>query len=355
MTCIRPISKWATLLGILALLTLLPAITRAEATVDFEVATESGLAPTAPQQWAQTLGRLGLGKVRIRKIRPGDKPELTEHQMPTGTHFRLLAILDHRDRLHLPGARFGRHEIARLRGHLQRLQEEGAESVHTQRGRFGLTREELDAIHQSLSRTIHVPTTGMPLVRIVRQQLGGLPVPLKVAAEVQSILQQAPPTEIELQGMTVGTALAMLLRRHTLALVPQKPRGQPLELAVLSWNADGPSWPVGWKPEQAARLIAPQMYKFLTIEIDRCTLAEALDAIGPRIGIPLWHDWLILERRQIDPGQIPVKLPRGKTYLRRAVDRVLAQARLAGEMRVDEGGHPFYWITQYGPESPRAE
>jgi hypothetical protein len=37
------------------------------------------------------------------------------------------------------------------------------------------------------------------------------------------------------------------------------------------------------------------------------------------------------------------------------VDRLLSQARLASELRVDEGGNAFFWITQFGPQSPRAE
>ena len=49
-----------------------------------------------------------------------------------------------------------------------------------------------------------------------------------------------------------------------------------------------------------------------------------------------------------------VKLPRGKTYIRKAVDVILAQGRLGGELRVDEAGTPFYWVTQFTKDSPRA-
>jgi hypothetical protein len=40
--------------------------------------------------------------------------------------------------------------------------------------------------------------------------------------------------------------------------------------------------------------------------------------------------------------------------VRRAVDSILSQGRLAGELRVDEAGQPFYWITQFDKDSPRA-
>ena len=58
--------------------------------------------------------------------------------------------------------------------------------------------------------------------------------------------------------------------------------------------------------------------------------------------------------RGLDPAKVEVKYPAEKTYIRRAVDRILAQGRLAGELRVDDAGRPFYWVTQYGPLSQRA-
>ena len=106
---------------------------------------------------------------------------------------------------------------------------------------------------------------------------------------------------------------------------------------------------------QTCALPISEMFKFLTFEISGYTLAQALDVLSPRLGVPLKFDDLILQRRDIHPDKIQVKLPRKKTYLKRAVDRILGQARLSGELRVDEAGKPFYWITQFGKDSPRAE
>jgi hypothetical protein len=72
------------------------------------------------------------------------------------------------------------------------------------------------------------------------------------------------------------------------------------------------------------------------------------------MGVPIFVDQRTLAARGIDPTTVKVKLPRTKTYPRKAFDRILAQGRLAGELRVDEAGTPFYWVTQFGPESPRA-
>jgi hypothetical protein len=87
------------------------------------------------------------------------------------------------------------------------------------------------------------------------------------------------------------------------------------------------------------------------MEITGYTLAEALEALGPHMEVPLLYDERVLAVRKIDPTKIDVELRRGKTYIRRAVDGVLSKGRLVGDLRVDEAEKPFYWITQFGPDS----
>lgn len=323
--------------------------------VEIEVVTEPGVAPTAPQQWAQTLGKLGFDRVRIRGMRSGDKPDITAIDMPTGTRYKLLAILDHNERLVLPGARFGRSDLSKLRAFVERLQQDGLAELNAERGRFGLTTGQLTVVLDELSQTVGFSTKGVPPADVVAKLARRFKLSLELSPQASAILRRGAAAEVELESTSAGTALAMLLRQQRLALMPEKPRGKPLRLSVVPLDFKREVWPVGWKPAAAPRQIVPPMYKFLTIEIDGYTLAEALDALAPRLGVPLWFDQLILTRRNIHPDKISVKLPRGKTYLKRAVDRVLAQAHLAGELRIDEAGHAFYWITQFGKESPRAE
>jgi len=68
--------------------------------------------------------------------------------------------------------------------------------------------------------------------------------------------------------------------------------------------------------------------------------------VGPRLGIPLLIDQAALERHDIDPTQIKIELPRTRTYYKRVLDRILSQARLKGELRADEAGNVFYWVTR---------
>jgi hypothetical protein len=111
---------------------------------------------------------------------------------------------------------------------------------------------------------------------------------------------------------------------------------------------------VGWKPLGSPRQAAPAMYRVTNIEIENFTLAKALEALAPHMDVPMVLDQHTIATREIDPAAAAVRFPRTKTFVRRAVDSILSQSKLAGELRIDEAGQPFYWITQFGPDSPRA-
>ncbi len=323
--------------------------------VEIEVATEPGLSPIAPQQWARLLGKLDFSRVRLRSLHPGDTPKLEAHETPGGHRYRIVAILNQREQLLLPGATFTQGDLPRLRAYLQRLREEGPQDFGSPRGRFGLTAGQLQTTLDSLAQTVPFSTAGQSVQATLEQLARQLSLPIEIAPEAETILAQGELIENELQGQAAGTSLALLLRAQGLVLIPEKPRGQPLQLRVARPETDRQAWPVGWKLPTAPRRLLPGLYQRRVFEIDGYSLAEALEALSPRIGVPIRFDRWLLARQQIVPDQIQVTFAREKTYLKRVVDRLLSQARLAWELRVDERGNPFFWITQFGAQSPRAE
>jgi hypothetical protein len=92
--------------------------------------------------------------------------------------------------------------------------------------------------------------------------------------------------------------------------------------------------------------MAPSLFQTRSAEIDGYSLDEALGAIGPLLKIPIYFDRASLKAHQIEPAKIQVKLVRTKSTYKRVIDRILSQAHLASEIRVDEAGMPFLWITR---------
>lgn len=337
----------------LACLALPTSSTTAALPIDLEVAAMADAPFGAMQEWAPILGQMNLANFRLRGFHDGDEPSLTVDPAATSKRYRLFGVLDRQNRLVLPGAAFGQQDTAKLKTFLEELPVR-EEEKHIERGPFGLTRPQFDQIFRELAATVDHTTVGVG----PRSLLDELSANSKIAVEfdpgVEQLVAAAKPLGVEMHGLSLGTVLAAALRKADLQLAPEGLRGQPLVYRVSRFDAQRESWPVGWRPSRIGSQVAPAMAKFTMIEIEGFALSAALDALAPHAGVPLIRDERIIDRLRSDPFERKVKIPQGKRSIRSAIDSVLSQATLAGELRVDEGGHPFYWITQWGPESQRA-
>ncbi|HEX4413768.1 MAG TPA: hypothetical protein VH107_09080, partial [Lacipirellulaceae bacterium] len=175
-------------------------------------------------------------------------------------------------------------------------------------------------------------------------------------------LNNASPVVDELKGLSAGTALAMILRPGSLVMRPEKPRGQSVIYRIIAADADtisqntlgktsGPdsnqkNWPIGWEPDKSPGEVAPSLMETLNAEIAGYSLEEAIEAITPRLKVPLYVDHALFSVHHIDPTKIQVKLPRAKMSYKRLLDRVFTQAHVGCTIRVDESGKPFLWVTR---------
>jgi len=320
--------------------------------IELEVAIEAGASITAPQEWIRRLGKLDLIRVRMRSIRPADQPKITELQVGGSTRYQVLAILSRQDELLLPNQRFKARHRGALKAYFEQLPLEAQHNA-APRGRFDLTEKQFRTLFADLSRPVNFSTTGLTAREMLSRLEKTFTVPVMRGRHI------APPLSLpvrgELQGISTGTALAIALREHRLVLRPEQPRGEPFRLTIAAQDRQLDAWPVGWMPEKSARVVAPQLFEKLTIEIKDYSFARALTALQPRIKIPVLLDYWILSDREIVIEQAQVKLDRRKTYLKGVLDRLASQARLATELRVDELGGPFLWVTQFGDDSPRAD
>ena len=316
--------------------------------IELEVATQPGISLTAPQHWSSLLGQMNLARVRLRGIQAGDTPRIEKVEFPGGDRYRILAILNSREQLVFPERRFSAGDRKSLQDYLRKLP---TEAKSEPLGRFDLTEKQFTNVFAALSQPVDYSTEGESLLKLLARMESSLTIPVKWQPGTRTRSPVALTSE--LQSLSSGTALAISLRAGGMSFRPALSDGEQLHLVIEVYRRDREVWPVGWKSEASPRQIAPQLYKARTIEIGRNTLTQALDALHPRLKVPVILDQWILDQRRIDPDQITVVQRRRKTYLKGVVDRLLSQARLAGDLRVDEQGEPFLWVTQYGKDSPR--
>lgn len=319
--------------------------------IDLEVAKEAGVPLAAPQEWARTLGRMNLGSVRLRDARVGERPQVEQVKLGNSPRYRVLAILTGRNELVLPSRRFRTSDRAAMQKYFEQLPVQAAHNAED-RGRFGLTKKQFKRVYAELSEPVGFSTKGATAKEILRLAEKRVSTPLQM--EFTPEFSSNNPVTAELKNLTLGTVLAYALRREGMIFVPEQLPGQELRIVVTRHNAKKESWPIGWKPAVSSRQSAPQLFESRSIEIQGFTLIQALNALQPALQIPVVMDDWIIARRDIKPSEVQVVLPKKRTFLKSAVRKLLSQAKLSEELRVDELEQPFLWITRFGKDSPMA-
>ena len=151
----------------------------------------------------------------------------------------------------------------------------------------------------------------------------------------------------ELNGVSAGTALAVVLRPLGLVWQPRRLPGKPLELMIVDSQESLENWPIGWPLERPPVQIEPRLFERLQLEIRGYPLGDALDAIEKRTGVSFFYDHNSLARAGVELKKTKVTLIQDKASFMVAIDKLLRQCKpqLIDELRVDENGKPFLWIT----------
>jgi hypothetical protein len=314
----------------------------AEPRVNLEIATSPDFPQTDIRKWSELLGKLELGSVRIRGGSENDAPEIKVLGKEDSPTYQVVGILTP-DKLLLPKARFAYSDRAKIEQWFAKLKEGGIEGVTVKPAAFGLLPTQLVAVHEALAVPVAFSTKDQPPQSVAKRIADGLSLKFITDAAGQRALASEELVADELQGVSSGTALAAIFRPLGLVLVPEKSGGQ-VRLRIADSRAASEHWPVGWPPKGNPQQTLPDLFKMLNVEIAPTPLAEALPAIQDRLKAPFLLDHNSLARHEINLAT-KVELPKVNTYYDRILDRLLDQAKLKYELRVDEAEKPLLWIT----------
>jgi len=313
--------------------------------VRLELVASGGGAALVMQEWMQALAQAGIRDVRIRS---GEGKVGIENQ---GTReqpsYVVTGLIISRDELLLPGGRYRRIELGRLAQWLTELAAHGPPDQREPPGLFGLSAKQFEAVHEDLARLVGFATAGLSRWQAVEKLKGQLRLPVRISPEAARVLEQEQIAE-ELTGLSVGTALAYILRPAGYCLVP-RPTGPSVEYHVLKAQPKLEVWPVGWEPKEGANKALPALHEFLNVNIQQVPASTALRAIAERLKVPALLDHNAVARHGLAPDKTLVAIPAGRTTYSLALRKVLFQAGLKFEVRVDEANRPFLWVTSVKP------
>ncbi len=328
---------------ILTLASALPA--EAAQRVDLELITEAGFPLNGAQRWLAALKDVPFSSVRIRSAKPGDQAEVRQRGAGDARSYLVIGLLTDRNTLILPGGQFRMGDTDGLRKWLAKIREGGETRLRETEGPFGLTATQLVAVHDALRVSVTFSTKGQPSFDVLKRISAGLSLSFLAEAEARQVMQGQETVADELQGLSAGTAMVAALRPLGLVMMPQKQADGTIKLWITDVRRASESWPVGWPSDKPPRDTAPKLLEFLKVEIKDTPLAEALATISARLDLPLLFDHNALARHKIDPAQVKVSLPLERMYYQGILDRLLNQAQLKSELRIDEAERPFLWIS----------
>ncbi len=312
--------------------------------IEMEVAVDPGLqANVAAQRWAKTLSDLGVDNVRFRPLKNGDQVKVQQQTSGQAGLIQITAQLNNRGEIVTSGGQFLPSDVGKLKKWLADVQAGGGVAGE-RKTVFGLSGDQFAEVKRVLSAPVIFSTKGLRPEKVLADIKPGLALPLVIDPAIERAIIGDEPVRDELQGLSIGTALAAIARPAGGVLAP-RPAGKQVQLALMSPTSGGDMWPIGWPPEEKdEQKLVPALYEFINVDIDGVPAGEAITALQGRLNVPMLFDHNGMVRQRIDLKKT-VKVPPGKTYYRRIFERVLNQIGLRSEVRVDDAGKPLIWVT----------
>jgi len=315
--------------------------------VELVVRLEPGFAMGDMQRWNVMLGEAGFDSVRLGggAVTVGG-PAIEPFAGLGGPSYRVNGVLTKGNQLTVPGGRFGLADRANIAAWVAKLRASGPPlAPGEKRPPFGLPAATLDAVRRDLSRAADFTTQGRTPTEVVNDLANRLAYQLSADATIAEVLSRGEKVPGELRGLSCGTAAAAVLRREGLSLVPVAGAGGAVEYHIVRAAKDQDVWPVGWPPERPIPELLPDLFTLRNVKVDGVAASQLLQVVAERLKLPMLFDEQSLVLKKLDPSKVQVTIPEGQRGYEYVLDRSMFQSGMKHEVRVDDAGRPFLWIT----------
>lgn len=315
--------------------------------VNLDLAVEERVPITGRQEWLQRLSRAGIENFRIRSARPGDVPNIDRRGTDDAPTYAVTGIITPDGVLVVPGARFRASQLGQLSTWLRELAELGPADERPAKGAFGLKASDFERLQADLSPPVGFNTAGISRTEVIRRVAKTMSTPLAADSRLAEPLSKDLVAE-DLSTLSRGTALAYVLRSPGLCLVPDGESGR-VTLSIVEARPDLQIWPIGWEPEKDDKDVKPELYEMRPVNVSGVSVTTVLNAIAKQLQIPVLLDHNAIARYDLEPDKVIVQLPASRSTYSIVLRKTLFQARLKRELRVDDAGRPFLWVTSIKP------
>lgn len=323
--------------------------------LDLEIVTpRQGTNLLASQRWGSFFRDQGE-VVRVREPLADDKPGATETSRGTFRLVKVVALMDRDGQLHVPGHKLTLNQPDKVQEWLKELKTYGAQGDPEGQPRWGLNEEQFKAVYAALSVPVVESQQGRPLSEVMKSLPLPVDFPLRVHAEAAPLFETAgqEPVKDDIQGLSLGTALAGTLVQQGFGFRPRRTPSGTLELVVESLSKISDPWPVGWTVDPAKRKeVAPQLFKSVAAGFENQPLDDVLHAISTQQQVPILCNRAACATREIDLHNLVTYPMRSVTMWMMVLDSSVRQSKLEAFIRRDEVGQPLVYVTPFEPKRP---
>lgn len=332
--------------------------------IHLELFCDGALQPMSAQQWGAELNNRTLGFHGV-EIRGGRASEELDVVNTAGNLWTARGMLTKNDTLLMPGGKtFTRVQLRQLPAYLEEIVEaqiakKEAEKVAAgnagvfppQRLPFGLKAAAYEEMFAELEQPTGFSTKNMARGEFLRRITASVKHKVVLDKELAAAIVADKEDVIteELQDVSRGTALAYGLRYVGLCLIPKMASEAADAKLVYHFvptkEAPDEIFPVGHHLQEPERFSFPMILEQFNANVNGAGLDQVLAAVSGRLQAPILFDYNSMAREGIEIEEITVKYKPQQVSYNRLLDDTLAQAKLIKEVRVDEAGNVFIWVT----------
>jgi hypothetical protein len=300
------------------------------------------------QDWSRVFEQLKV-PVRIRRGLPGDKQGVSEQIVGTLRFVKAIGTLERSGEISFGRRRYSRADAEKLGEWLRELQAYGAQGSPKGQPLWGLSDTQFSELYEALAEPVENEIEGLSLTGAIALMRLPQRYPLRFSSAARQWLEteKSLPEKVRQQfkEFAKGTALAIVLNNFGLGFRPERTPQGGIELVAEPLGESGEFWRAGWEPKDTRPQTAPRLFELVPVELEDVPLVDVLDAISARTGLPIRYDDYRIARYEIDLQYLKVSYPSRRTSWSIVLRGLTNPAKLSHELRIDERGEPFIWIS----------
>lgn len=325
--------------------------------IRLEIFCDGPLQPMDAQEWGSVLNSAGFQGVQIRG---GNGSDVLDIRDSGADSYRVSGMLTKDNQLLLPGnARFSIRRAREIKPYLERQiaflrENRTAESASSEMeiasgANSGLSYgsdggAEQEFLFRDLAEPVGFRTKEVSRKKVIQKLAKSFQTEVRFPKSIRQMFDDSDFVTEELEKTSRGTAFVYVLRYLGYCLVPEKDENGRYFLQVVSAEKADPNriLPVGYSVENPT---VSTLHERFQANVDGATVALVLDSLQKRLEIPFLFDFNSMAGLGIELEEVLVRQKPAKISYRQLLDAVLYQAQMKREVRTDEAGNIFFWMT----------